>query len=67
MNRFKKYIRTKGVKLEKDFPWLPYESGSITIESVIVNSEACTVHTVYNVGIGIQIFNRSGNFEFDFD
>lgn len=44
MNRFKKEIRKRGIKLEADFPFLPFEG----IEAVHVDSERATISTYYN-------------------
>ena len=48
MTRFAKELRKRGYKLECDYPWLPYDIGSSSIETVIVNSEDCTLHEWYN-------------------
>ena len=44
MNRFKKYIRTKGYKLESDYPFLPYHE----FETVEVDSTTCTMSRYYD-------------------
>lgn len=68
MTAFKKYVRSKGKKLECDYPFMPYNlGGGPTIESVIVDSEAATVTTVYVVGIATESWDRSGRISFDFD
>lgn len=68
MNRFKKYVRNKGIKLEQDYPYLPFELPICfqSIESVIVDAEHATVKEVLSSGIGIIKFNREGELEFDF-
>lgn len=72
MNRFKKEIRKRGIKLESDYPELPYyvkgkscfEPGYICIESVFVNSETATVTEFYNVGVDKLItMKRNGKLE----
>ena len=67
MTKIKKYFKSKGEKLASDYPWLPFEKGNITIEDVFVDVERAVITTVYNVGIGITKYDRSGNCEFDFD
>ena len=48
MNRFKKELRKRNVMLECDFPYLPYDtSKGVTVETVRVNSELCTVTKHY--------------------
>lgn len=54
MNRFKKELRKHNVMLECDYPWLPYEE----LETVIVDSEKCTVTRVYLSIILIDYYNR---------
>ena len=44
MNRFKKELRVKGIKLENDYECLPYNG----LETVIVDAETATVKTYYN-------------------
>ena len=65
MNKLKKYLRTKGVKLENDYPWLPYEvANNIFIEGVYINSEKATITTYYNVIMNQQQLNRDGSITF---
>ncbi len=47
MNRLKKEIRKKGVKLESDFPFLPFNG----IETIKVDSENATI-SEYHVSAG---------------
>lgn len=47
MNRLKKEIRKKGVKLESDFPFLPFNG----IETINVDSENATI-SEYHVSAG---------------
>lgn len=75
MNRFKKYVRSKGFKLNQDYPWLPYfikgksifEPGYIFVDGVSVNSEKCTVIRHLNILDEINKFNRDGSVTMDFD
>lgn len=61
MNRFKKELRKQGVKLENDYPWLPFDCGSVTLESVCVNSELCTVTKYYTSIACVDHYNRQMN------
>lgn len=62
MNRLKKYIRQKGIKLECDYPWLPYYvTNNIFIEDIYVNSEKAIITTFYNVIDNVQQVNRDGS------
>lgn len=65
MNRFKKYVRSKGIKLEQDYPYLPYDLGSQSIEGVIVNAETLTVKEVLSSLIGVIKFDREGKMNYD--
>ena len=66
MNRFKQYVREKGIKLECDYPWLPYELKMVSIEAVYVNSEYCYVTQYTTVGDLIVFFHRNGTITYDF-
>ena len=62
MNRFKKELRKIGVTLECDFEFLPYPvTGGVVVDSVIINTEECTVTTVYNTIVLIDYYDRSLN------
>ena len=61
MNRFKKELRKKGIKLECDYPFIPYEMKHVTLEAVEVDSEICTVAFVFTSIIEIVKFDRSMN------
>ena len=67
MNRFKKYVREKGIKLEKDYPYLPFDLGTQSIEAVIVNAETATVREVLSSLIGVIRFDREGEMTYDID
>ena len=61
MNRFKKEIRKKGIRLESDYPWLPYEvSHNIYVEGVYVNASTATVIEGTNVIDIKHVMTRSG-------
>lgn len=68
MNAFKKYLHRCGVKLEQDYPFLPFylkgkscfEPGYILIEGVSVNAEKATFTQVYNVAVEVTKVNRDG-------
>jgi len=58
MNRVKKEIRKRGVRI--DYPWLPYDDGSYIIEDVTVDSSTATV-TIDTVSITFRLsMQRSG-------
>lgn len=67
MNRVKKVLRKKGIKLACDYPVLPYdvvgrflEPGHIFIDDVVVNSEKATVTNYLNVIVERRTLQRNG-------
>ena len=48
MNRLKREFRARGLKLECDYPALPYDLGSQSIHAVEVNSETATAMAYYS-------------------
>lgn len=67
MTAFKRFVKAKGIKLEADYPYLPYDLSGPTIEGVKVDQETATVYVYRVVGTEILTFNRTGSYEFDFD
>ena len=75
MNRFKKELRKKGIKLGCDYPCLPYfikgksvfEPGYIFVDGVHVNAEKATVTTYYNVIWQTEKMLRDGTLETIYD
>lgn len=67
MTRWKKQIRTKGFKLETDFPMIPFECGSQSILGVYTNllSDGIQVLTEYNSLVTEALIDRAGNVEFN--
>ncbi len=73
MNRFKKEIRRKGIKLEADYPWLPYfikgksvfERGYIFVDGVTVKTETATIYRYLNIGVEVITMKRNGDLETD--
>ena len=68
MNRLKKELQRKGVKLACNFDYLPFKvshSNNIYIDDVIVNSENASVTIIYNTLIDTIILKRDGSFAFD--
>ena len=70
MNRLKKVLRQKGIKMNNDYECLPYnikgefmKPGNIVIEDVIVNSETATITEIYNVDISVKRLLRNGQFQ----
>lgn len=63
MTRYKKELRKRGYKLEMDYPWLPYDCGSFTLEAVntkIRNSYIVIIRD-YNVGTSLEFIDRNYN------
>lgn len=58
MNRFKKELRKRGIKLECDYPYLPFEEKSIMIEGITVGNETCLLYQHANVGTLVTYFDR---------
>lgn len=75
MNRVKRELRKKGIRLESDYPYLPYfikgnsifEPGYIFIDGVSVNSETATVKVYLNTITQIIKLQRDGSLEDDFE
>ena len=58
MNRVKKYMKSKGFRMENDYPFLPYTDG---LEAVIVNSEKVSIIQCYPFGDYCTVIDRNGN------
>lgn len=75
MNRVKKEIRRKGIRLECDYPWLPYyikgnspfEPSNICLGAVVVKSETAEIYEYLNVIVSHYRLSRNGNLEEIFD
>lgn len=68
MNRFKKYVRSKGIKLSCDYMYLPFEEKPyIFVEDCLVNKNTMQVIKYLNIGNVIMTFNRDGSISYDFD
>ena len=68
MNRFKKELRKKGIKLACDFDFLPFEvshSSHIYIDDIVVNTERASVTTIYNTLVDTIILKRDGSLMLD--
>lgn len=62
MNRFKKEVRKKGVKLENDYIFMPINVGNnLVLESVIIETEKAKVSLCYTCGVIEYKMDRSGN------
>ena len=62
MNRFKKELMKKGIELECQYDWMPYEvSNGVVIDTIIVDSERAIVHMYYNVIDLHYMMQRDGN------
>lgn len=61
MNRFKKELRNKGIKLENDYIFLPFPYGeNLVLESVIVKTEKAKVSLCFTCGVITYRMDRSG-------
>lgn len=68
MNRIKKEIRKREMKLESDYPFLPYyvkgkscfDVGNICVEGVTVDSENATVTRCLNILVEKYKLLRNG-------
>lgn len=64
MNRFKKWLRSQGVKLECDYGYMPCGE----LDGVWVNTDKLqVVRYYYTVGTVITQYNRDGSFYEDLD
>lgn len=63
MTRYDKELRKRGYKLACDYPWLPFDQGDITIESVItyIADNYIGIITLDNVGCGYEFLDRNFN------
>lgn len=65
MTRYKKYLQAKSIKLENDYPWMPFEIDhqGVCIDTVTpyVDDTGVGVVEYYNVIIGWIHFDRHGN------
>ena len=66
MNAFKRYVRNKGIKLNIEYPWLPFEKTGYSIEDVYVSSEYAYVTTYTNAGSCVAYFHRDGTMTNEF-
>lgn len=60
MTRAKKWAKAQGISFSEDYPYLPYDVGSVTIEDVGLDAETMTVIHCLNVIIIKQRFLRNG-------
>ena len=63
MTRYDKELRKRGYKLEIDYPWLPYNDGSVLIEAIITKiiDNRIVIITCCNVGCGFEFLDRNFN------
>lgn len=65
MNRLKKEFRKRGIKLECDYPMIPYDEGSQSVLGVYVNCELPKVIIEYN-SLAVNCFLlRNGKLYFE--
>lgn len=73
MNRVKKEFRRKGIKLNCDYPWLPFfikgesifETGYIFVDEVRIDSENAVAYRYLNVLVQKITLERNGNLNYD--
>lgn len=63
MNRYKKYIRTKGYRLENDFPTMPFQVGHVSLLGVEVSvcENGVKILSHYDFGTLCSVIDRKGN------
>lgn len=63
MNAFKRQLRNHGVKLEQDYPCIPYVDGdgSVVVLGISVNPEQLSVTYYYNVINITDYYDKSFN------
>ena len=64
MTKWKKYLKTKGVKFENDYVYLPYEEGAYTLEGRYVGirrNEGFLVVSYYTSIISRYFINKYGD------
>lgn len=63
MNRYKKYIRTKGYRLESDFPMMPFQVGHVSLLGVEVSvcNNGVKILSHYDFGTLSTVIDRKGN------
>ncbi len=50
MNALKKYLRKKGVIMDHEYPYMPFEvTPGVILETVTINPETAEVWYVYNI------------------
>ena len=69
MTRYKKYLKSKGVMLDNDFPFLPINRNDIYLFDVFteVVDSGIDVFEEYDAGTKILHFDRNGTITYDFD
>ena len=67
MNRFKKYVKSKGIKLADDYPFLPFEEyPTIVVDDCIVITSECKVIKRYlSLGDVVITFTKDGKIIYD--
>ena len=71
MTRYKRYLQSKGFKLECEMPYMPITVGNILLESIIPGvdliSKCVTIKHIYVVGDHTTKYYADGRKEIDFD
>lgn len=68
MTRYKKYLKSKGFKLECDYPIIPDPETYLTDVLVDITNEYIAVTDVYAMGAFTALIGRDGNIYYgDYD
>lgn len=60
MTRAKKWAKAQGIQFSDDYPFLPFDMGSVSIEDVLFDAETMTVTRYLNVIAVREQFLRNG-------
>lgn len=65
MNRFKKELRRKGIKLECDYLWLPFEADGVFIRAIHVDASKAQCFVFTSAMVTRYRMNSNGTFTID--
>ena len=66
MTRYKKYIKEKGLRLEHDYPMIPFDLGTQSVLGVYVTvNDDIRILTEYNSLVSEAIIDRAGKIEYN--
>lgn len=67
MNRFKQELLRKGIKLECDYLWLPFETDGVFIRAVSADASRAICLVFTSAMVVRYRMNRDGSFTIDSD